>query len=190
MYSSTGQPERWTVADLELMPTDGTVYELINGKVFPAPPPAWEHQHTCSLIFIALQRWSHTHNQGEVRMAPDLVFSKFDNVLPDVIWISTKRKGLLWDDAGHLCGAPELIVEVISPGPADEQRDREAKRGLYATQGVQEYWIAEWHTQQVTVYRLDYARLREVALLHATDEVTSPLLPGFSCPVIHLFQRG
>jgi Uma2 family endonuclease len=190
MGPSTGQPERWTVADLELMPADGTVYELINGKLFTSQPPTWEHQHACSLIFMELQRWSYTHPHGEARMAPDLLFSKFDNVLPDVIWISAKRMALLWDGAGHLCGAPELVVEVLSPGPENEQRDREAKRRLYAAQGIQEYWIADWHTQQVTIYRLDDARLRQAALLHATDTITSPLLPGFACPVRHLFQRG
>jgi Uma2 family endonuclease len=91
-------------------------------------------------------------------------------------------------DAEHLTGAPELIVEVLSPGADNEQRDRSVKLKLYATQGVQEYWIADPAFQEIQVDRRQYATLKLVATLQASDEISSPLLPGFSCLVSMLFR--
>jgi hypothetical protein len=63
-------------------------------------------------------------------------------VIPDVVWISKARLAVSLDEAGHLTSAPELIVEVLSPGTANEQRDRQAKLKLYAFRGVQDtgFW--------------------------------------------------
>jgi len=89
----------------------------------------------------------------------------------------------LLDDEGHLRGAPELIVEVLSAGTTNERRDREAKLKLYSSTGVQEYWIANWQLQQLEVYRREAAQLKLIATLLADDEITSPLLPGFGVRV-------
>lgn len=75
------------------------------------------------------------------------------------------------------------MVEVLSPGPANEQRDRELKLSLYSRQGVQEYWIVDWQAQVVQVYRREQAALQLAATLFVGDVLTSPLLPGFTCPV-------
>jgi len=109
------------------------------------------------------------------------------NVVPDVVWISHERLAALMDEAGHLTGAPELAVEVLSPGVENERRDREAKLKLYGSRGIREYWIVDWRLQQVEVYRRDQAMLRLVSTLFAEDVLTSPLLPGFACPVARLF---
>jgi Uma2 family endonuclease len=93
----------------------------------------------------------------------------------------------LLDEAEHLTGAPELIVEVLSPGETNERRDKEAKLKLYAAQGVREYWIADPRLQQIQIYRRENAMLVMVATLFTSDELTSPLLPGFSCAVAKLF---
>jgi Uma2 family endonuclease len=113
--------------------------------------------------------------------------SDADNVVPDVVWISNERLAALMDEAGHLTGAPELAIEVLAPGVENERRDREAKLKLYESRGVREYWIVDWRIQQLEVYRRDQAMLRLVATLFADDVLTSPLLPGFSCPVAQLF---
>lgn len=86
-----------------------------------------------------------------------------------------------------MTGAPELIVEVLSPGATNERRDREAKLKLYSLKGVQEYWIADWRLQQIEIYRRDAAQLRQIATLLPNDEITSPLLPGFSTQVQRFF---
>jgi Uma2 family endonuclease len=52
---------------------------------------------------------------------------------------------------------------------------------------MQEYWILDWQLQQVEVYRRQQAVLKLVVTLFAIDELTSPLLPNFACPVSRLF---
>jgi len=108
------------------------------------------------------------------------------NVVPDVVWISHERLAALMDEAGHLTGAPELAVEVLSPGVENERRDREAKLKLYESRGIREYWIVDWRLQQLEVYRRDQAMLRLVSTLFAEDVLPSPLLPGFSCPEVRV----
>jgi Uma2 family endonuclease len=124
---------------------------------------------------------------GQVAAAPGIIFTDADNVIPDVVWVSNERLAVLLDDAGHLTGAPELVVEVLSPGADQERRDRQFKLKLYSTRGVQEYWVVNWRLQQIEVYRREQAKLELVATLFANDELTSPLLPKFVCPVSRLF---
>lgn len=64
-------------------------------------------------------------------IAPAIIFSDADNVIPDVVWASHERLKYLLDEAGHLTGAPELVVEVLSPGEKNEKRDKETKLKLY-----------------------------------------------------------
>ncbi|MCL4835690.1 MAG: Uma2 family endonuclease [Caldilineaceae bacterium] len=80
-----------------------------------------------------------------------------------MVWISDERLAALMDEAGHLTGAPELAIEVLSFGIHNEERDRTAKRKLYETQGVREYWILDWRLKQVEVYRRAHGKLRRVA---------------------------
>ncbi len=121
-------------------------------------------------------------------ITPGVLFGEANDVIPDVAWISKERLAHLLDEAGHLTGAPELVVEVISPGFIQEQRDREIKRRLYEMQGVCEYWIADWRLREVEVYRRERGTLHLVATLLAEDTLTSPLLPGFQCPISRLFD--
>jgi Uma2 family endonuclease len=109
-------------------------------------------------------------------------------VIPDVVWVSKERLAVLLDEAEHLTGAPELIVEVLSLGEENERRDREVKLKLYATQGVREYWIVDCRLQQVQVYRRQQATLQLAATLFAEDEISSSLLPGFTCPIARFFS--
>lgn len=183
----TTEDMRWTTADLEVLPDDGARYELIAGELCMTRAPHSRHQEVCVNVAHELVLWSRQHRQGRVLFSPGVLFSDIDNVIPDVVWISTERLERILDAAGHLTGAPELVVEVLSPGEPHERRDREAKRKLYSTHGVQEYWIVDWHRQQVEVYRREQAHLRLVATLFPADELQSPLLPGFACQVAQLF---
>jgi Uma2 family endonuclease len=79
------------------------------------------------------------------------------------------------------------VVEVLSPGSENEQRDREIKLGLYSRQRVQEYWLVDWRQRTVEVYRHNGRTLQLVATLSGDDALTSPLLPGFSCPLLRLW---
>ncbi len=179
---------RWTVADLELLPDSSNRYEIVNGELFVTRAPRWSHQKVASNICAALNEWSEATSLGEATTAPGIVFSEVDNVIPDVVWASYERLEVLLDEAEHLTGAPELVVEVLSLGKKNERRDREVKLKLYASQGVLEYWIANRRLQQVQVYRRQQGILELVATLLTEDEITSPLLPGFSCPVAKFFR--
>lgn len=178
---------RWTTSDLELLPDSSNRYETIDGELFVTRAPHWGHQKAIGKVCRVLDDWSESTGLGETVPTPGVIFSDVDNVIPDVVWISKARLATSLDDAGHLTSAPELIVEVLSPGAANERRDREAKLKLYAARGVQEYWILDWQLQQLEIYRRQQAILKLVSTLFAIDELSSPLLPGFGCSVSRLF---
>ena len=75
-----------------------------------------------------------------------------ERALPHVLISAARLKQALAED-GKLHAAPELVVEVLSPGNTNERRDREAKLKLYSRHGVQEYWIVDWMKRQVEVYQ-------------------------------------
>jgi Uma2 family endonuclease len=178
---------RWTSADLAVLPDDGKRYEIIDGELHMSRQPHWHHQLACGKIFAALYLWSGQTGAGEANLTPGVIFAEDDDVAPDVVWISQARRAAALGPDGHLHAAPELVVEVLSPGVTNERRDREAKLKLYSRRGVQEYWIVDWRTQQIEVYRREALALHLVATLHAADTLTSPLLPGFTCKVATLF---
>ena len=101
--------------------------------------------------------------------------------------MSRERFASIWRD-DKLRGAPELVVEVLSPGAANARRDRQNKLKLYAEWGVDEYWIVDWQTPAVDVYRRREGQLSPVGTLGAHDTLTSPLLPGFNLVVGRLFD--
>lgn len=178
---------KFTSADLALMPDDGNRYEIIEGELYVSSQPRAEHQYTCNRLGHFLEDWSDRNGLGIVLPAPGLVFAEDDDVVPDVIWISKNQYAEGLDAAGHLSLAPELVIEVLSLGKANEKRDRQAKLKLYSRRGVQEYWIVSWSGQFVDVYRRADAKLNLAATLSAQDNLESPLLPGFSCLVSKLF---
>lgn len=181
------QEIRWTTADLALVPDDGKRYELIDGVICMSKQPHWHHQDTCFNICRALNVWSEGSGLGRALIAPGLIFGDYDNVVPDVAWVTSDKLASLIDEAGHLTGAPDLAVEVLSPGPENARRDRELKRKLYSVRGVREYWIVDWVGRTMEVYRRHDAQLVQVATLLADEAVTSPILPGFECSLARFF---
>ena len=187
--SQTADRVRWTIRDLEVLPhSEDTRYELIDGKLFVTRSPHRKHQQVSGKIYGALDAWSEESGVGEAIPAPGIIPSDADNVIPDVVWVSQERLALIEDEAGHLTGFPELIVEVLSPGENNIRRDREAKLKLYSIQGVKEYWIADRFAKRLEVYRRQNGKLVLVATLLEEDEITSPLLSGFHCTVSRFFR--
>ncbi|XWK85669.1 MAG: Uma2 family endonuclease [Phormidium sp.] len=188
MSYAKAQGVRWTTADIELLPeNEGTRYEVVDGDLFMTRAPHWKHQRTCGKFFRELDTWSESSGLGEASITAGVLFGESDDVIPDVVWASNERLDLLLDDAGHLTGAPELVIEVLSAGNENVRRDREAKLKLYSSRGVEEYWIADWRLRKVEVYRRENARLVLLVTFINDDELTSPLLPGFSCVVSKFF---
>ncbi len=185
--TSTSDNLRWTSADLELLPENNNRYEIIDGELFVTRAPHWKHQTTCGNFYAKLQAWSEIANLGFTSIGAGVIFGDNDDVIPDVVWISKEKYEILLDKAGHLCGAPDLVIEVLSAGTENEKRDRELKLKLYSSRGVGEYWIADWRSQQILIYRRENGVLKLALTLFAGDTITSPLLPKFSCPVAQIF---
>ncbi|MFN3927202.1 MAG: Uma2 family endonuclease [Pseudanabaenaceae cyanobacterium] len=178
----------WTSNDLELLPDNGNKYEIIEGELFVTRAPHHQHQKTCGRFFAVLDTWSRSTGMGEASLGAGVIFGEHDDVIPDVVWVSTERYGMLIDEAGHLRGAPELVIEVLSPGAENERRDRQVKLKLYSIRGVLEYWVVDWQKQAIEVYRRENGVLKLTMTLYSEDVITSPLLPNFSCPLAQIFE--
>jgi Uma2 family endonuclease len=173
---------RYTSADLDTLPDiPGVRYEIIDGELYVSKKPTWDHDYAAHEAYRVLQNWSLETGLGVASTEPGVVFAEDDDVIPDVIWISRERMVGALDRSRHLSVAPELVVEVLSPGAANVRRDREVKLGLYSRRGVLEYWIVDWQQRTVDVYRHDGQELRPVGTLRGDATLTSPWLPGFSC---------
>lgn len=181
---------RWTVADLEGMPDDWgwKRYEIINGELIVTGAPHIGHQGAGGNILVELTIWSRQTKLGRAYDAPGVVFSESDAVIPDVVWASSQRIEYGVDEAGHFTVAPELVVEVLSAGAQNEQRDRKSKLKIYSLYGVQEYWIVNWRLKTIEVYRSQDAQLSLVSTLSEKDRFSSPLLPAFECLVSGIFE--
>ena len=184
---STTERVRWTSADLELLPDNGNRYEIIEGELVVTRAPRWEHQKVTNNVCVDLTNWSRQTGLGEAVQVPGLIFTDGDNIIPDVVWVSYERLAQILDESGHLAGAPELVVEVMSPGEENERRDRQSKLKLYSVQGVREYWIFDRLQQKVEVYLRENGVLKLAMTLFKEDNLTSALLPGFSASVAALF---
>jgi len=179
----------WTIQDLDGTPDDGgwKRYEIINGELFVTRAPHVRHQGVASKINTRLEVWSEETGLGSTFQTPGVIFTEIDAVTPDVVWASKARVETGLDKAGHFVVAPELMVEILSAGTTNQERDKKFKLKLYSLHGVQEYWIVNWRLREIEVYRRESANLQKVCTLTTSDKLTSPLLPGFDCAVSGLF---
>ncbi len=180
----------FTVGDLENFPDDGSRYEVIDGELYTSTAPHIEHQLILTNCTVPLYSWSQRTRLGIVVSGGGLIFSRHDGVIPDLMWFSKERfpAAKINPASGEYDGkvylAPEIAVEILSPGKANEERDRETKLTLYSRRGVREYWIVDRFTGTVAIYRRTAAaELALVATLIDQDTLTSPLLPGFALPI-------
>lgn len=179
---------RWTSADLESLPEDGTRYEIIDGELYMSKPPHFYHQDVCGELQVSLSIWNRAAKLGRIVAAPGLIFAEDDDVAPDLVWISNNRLAVCLKNDGKLHDAPELVIEVLSPGRANERRDRDAKLKLYSRRGVREYWIVSWQNRAIDVYRRVDTGLGLAGTFGEAETLSSPILPGFSCQVSDLFD--
>ena len=136
-------------------------------------------------LSVHLWQFVDSHELGEVFGAPfDVVFSEFDVVEPDLLYISNARANVLTNK--NVQGAPDLVVEVLSESTA--RVDRSIKLKLYGKFGVQEYWIIDPNGPSAEIYRRGNEGLALVAKLSAGDALTSPMFPGFSVPLLKLTE--
>ena len=145
------------------------------------------HQLATARTITAVGAWTEEAGSGYVLEAPGVIFSQDDAVAPDLVWVAGERLAVIAADDGKLHLAPDLVVEVLSPGPANRARDREIKLDVYSRYGVREYWVVSWEERSVEVFRTQNEQLHSSALLNVEELLTSPLLPGFALPFRRLF---
>lgn len=177
-----------TYEDFLLFPDDGQRHELIDGEHYVTPSPNTRHQRISRRLSLLIGSWLETHPVGELFYAPfDIVFSKFDVVEPDLLYMSTERAAAILTDK-HVTGAPEIVIEIGSPGT--RKRDETIKRRLYERSGVDEYWVVDPDLDLVRVYkRTGKTFERPVELsCEAGDVLKTDFLPGLELPLSHIFS--
>jgi Uma2 family endonuclease len=112
--------------------------ELLSGRLLVTPAPSFRHQEIVLALGAHFAAYARRQG-GRAAVAPvDVALSEHSIVQPDVVYIAPERASIV---ARHVAGAPDLVVEVLSPGTA--RRDLGEKLKLYAEAGVAEYWIVD-----------------------------------------------
>jgi Uma2 family endonuclease len=178
-----------TYEDFLLFPDDGQRHELIDGEHYVTPSPNTKHQRVSGNLHLLIGSWLEIHQVGRVFYAPyDVVFSNFDVVEPDLLYLSIERMAEVVTPQ-HVRGAPEIVIEIVSPGT--RKRDETIKKRLYERSGVSEYWVIDPELDVVRVYRRGeegFGRAIELSS-EADDSLTTPLLRGLEMPLRRIFRE-
>lgn len=178
---------RLTNADLEAMPEDGNRYELIDGVLYVSSAPSVFHQTILMNLGGAFLDYLREHPIGRILPGVGVIFDDYDGVIPDLVFATHERmrKTIM---GGRFHAAPEIVIEILSPGASNEKRDRHIKRSLFASRGVGEYWIVDPENRAVEIHRRNEAgELAFEETLMQCDELTCAALPGFGVRVDSLF---
>lgn len=161
-------------------PEDGNRYEVIDGDLHVLPPPSFSHQLAVTRLSSRLEHYVGAHGLGYVLVAPfGVVLDPASGVEPDVVYISRERSGIISDRGAE--GAPDLVVEVLSPGSS--AADRGVKMRRYAAGGVPHYWIVDPGARTLEAYQLGEAGYELVVAHGASDLFHPPLFPDLEIPL-------
>jgi Uma2 family endonuclease len=167
--------------DYEALP-DEPRCELLFGRLYVMPGPTLQHQATLQAMWLHLNRIAQDSG-GRAYFAPlDVALADHSVVQPDAIYVSPERFGVL---RLRIEGAPDLLVEILSPGTA--RRDRGEKLMLYAQTGIREYWIVDHEVRQIE-YLVNEAGRFVVALPEA-GRYQSKSLPEIHLDVADFWRR-
>lgn len=174
--------------------------ELVDGKVvLMSPRPAVNHNTVAGNIYHIFRKYLAGKRCRAFADGTDLYLTKKDRFVPDMMVVCDRSK----IKALGVYGAPDLVVEVLSP--TSLKRDRIYKKAVYEKCGVREYWIANPIDKSVEVYRLadgkfnladiyavipDYALedMKEEERADVKTEVTTPLFPDLAIPLAEIFE--
>jgi Uma2 family endonuclease len=175
---------KFTYEDYCLLPEDRR-YEVIDGEPFVTPAPTLMHQAVKMRLVRILEDFVAASGSGVVLDAPvDVLLSRHDIFQPDILLISGGRRGILGEK--YVDGAPDLVVEVLSP--STESRDRDAKAKRYATFGVREMWLVDPAAKTIEVMVNDGEGFRREAIYGEGENVRSTILTGLVFPAGPVFR--
>ncbi len=179
---------RWTYDLLQkAFPFEYKVHvEIINYQLYIMPSPSEQHQEITGELYIHLKTYAKKHQLGKVIIAPfDVVLEEGKVVAPDVLFVSVARQDIL--DGKKATGAPDLVVEVLSP--ANYKKLREEKKNLYEEAGVREYWEIYIPQRSCQIHVLKAGKYEIHSQAEAVGEVHSLVLEGFSIHMQDLFEN-
>jgi Uma2 family endonuclease len=172
---------QWTFDDYQRLPDDGWRYEVIEGVLHMNPAPRPKHQR--AIFVISGRLWEHLQEEplGQVFTAPiDVILPGLTSpVQPDILFINAQRSEIVKET--FIEGAPDLVIEVLSPG--NWLDDRRTKFRIYALAGVREYWIVDVDRRQIEVFELQGQDYAQVGRYAAGEQVKSTVLQGFGIAV-------
>ena len=175
-----------TYDDYVLFPDDGKRHELIDGEHYVTPSPNLRHQRVLLNLTLLLGAFVRERSVGQVFFAPlDTLLSPHDVVEPDLLFVSNARTEIL--TAPNVKGAPDLVVEVLSP--SNRRHDEVLKLELYERAGVTEYWLVDPEAETVKVFRRSGDRFARAELYSRRDGdlVNTALLPGLDVALEAVF---
>ncbi|WPM32979.1 Uma2 family endonuclease [Hydrogenobacter sp. T-2] len=165
----------------KLYPEEGRV-ELINGEVYEMPAPTPKHQDILLRVFIPMRGFVDTNSLGLILVAPvDVVFDEENVLQPDIVYVSDLSKV-----KDKIYGAPDLVVEVVSPSTL--KRDLTDKMKLYERHGVKEYWLVFPLEKTIMVYELTEKCYELLSFATEKGKVSSKVLEGFELDVEGIFN--
>ena len=162
--------------------------EFTDGVLEFLAMPTRTHQHLVQWLFLKLHGFVASRRLGEVHFAPLRIKmrpAKYRE--PDVVYLSKARLAPLKDMKEPPLGA-DLVVEVMSEGEENRQRDLEIKRRDYAEAGVPEYWIVDPEARTVTVLELDGSEYFARGMFGDGEIAQSRLLSEFAVSVTEWFD--
>jgi Uma2 family endonuclease len=179
-------PVRWmTAEELFRMPRDGRKRELVKGELRVMPPTGFEHGAITSNVTAPLHQHVKANQLGVVVAAETGYFiaREPDTVrAPDVSFVSQDRIEQIGVTKKFFPEAPDLAVEVLSPGDTVYEVDEKIEEWLES--GVKLVWVVNPKRRTVTVYR----SLNDVKMLTENDELDGEdVVPGFRYKVADIF---
>jgi len=180
-----GPPQgRWTYADYAALPDDGNRYEIIAGVLYMTPAPGTGHQSISARVVTFLVTHVEFAGLGRVFAAPvDVELAPDTVVQPDIVVILSANLHRI--TPSRIIGAPDLVVEILSPGTAGY--DRREKQDAYARSGVGEYWIVDPGAQTVELLTLDQGGYRSHGVFRGQARLPSSAVT-LPVPVERFFQ--
>ena len=180
-----GPPQgRWTYADYAALPDDGNRYEIIAGVLYTTPAPGAGHQSVSARLVTFLVTHVEFAGLGRVFAAPvDVELAPDTVVQPDIVVILSANLDRI--TPSRIIGAPDLVVEILSPGTAGY--DRREKQDAYARAGVGEYWIVDPGAQTVELLTLDQGGYRSHGVFRGQARLPSSAVT-LPVPIERFFQ--
>lgn len=177
------QKEVYTYADYALLP-EGAPYQLIGGKLIMTPAPTTYHQIISMRLELKLANYVVEKSSGMVLYAPvDVYLEETETYQPDIIFIGKDRLHII--EPVKVKGAPDLVVEILSPTTA--YYDLKEKFKAYARHGVKEYWIVDPKDKSIEVYEGKEGKFKQTQRIEEEGKVRSIVLEGFEVEIKDIF---